>query len=269
MDPQQLPPTAQTVIRQFEASAAEYRSSAVHARGADLARLAQLVAERQPRQLLDLGCGAGHAAVAAAPFAATVTAVDLSTAMLQQTGELAAERGLANLTLQQADVAALPFADATFDVVISRFSAHHWPDLPAALCEAARVLKPDGRAFVIDVVGHRRPRADTFLQTIEYLRDPSHVRDYTPAEWQRAAAAAGLQAWLLAEWPLELEFAAWVSRMRTPPALIAVLQGLLADADADLRAAFAVTETSFCIPTALFELRRGADAAEQNGILAP
>jgi ubiquinone/menaquinone biosynthesis C-methylase UbiE len=262
MDPEQLRPGTQAVVRQFEATAAAYRTSAVHARGADLARLARLVAERQPQELLDLGCGAGHAAVAAAPFAGSVTAVDLSPAMLQQTAELAAERGLSNVALQQADVAALPFADKTFDVVISRFSAHHWPDLPAALSEAARVLKPGGCAFIIDVVGHRLPRHDTFLQTVEYLRDPSHVRDYTPAEWQRAAAAAGLQSLLLDEWPLELDFAAWVTRMRTPAPLVAVLRGLLDEADADLRAVFAVNERAFSIPTALFELQRSAEPAE-------
>ena len=253
---QQLRPGTRAVVQQFEATAAAYRTSTVHAQGADLQRLADLVAARQPQRLIDLGCGAGHAAAAVARHATEVTAVDLSSAMLQQTAELAAERALHNIVLQQADVAALPFADATFDAAVSRFSAHHWPDLSAALREAARVLKPGAHAFVIDVVGHRQPRADTFLQTIEYLRDPSHVRDYTTEEWQRAAEAAGFRARVLAEWPLELDFAAWVARMRTPPALVAVLRTLLTDADADLRTGFAVTEHSFCIPVALIELER-------------
>ena len=64
--------------------------------------------------------------------------------MLSQVEQLAAEKGLANIRTEQGDVANMPFPDATFDLVASRYSAHHWPDPQQALYEFARVTKPGG-----------------------------------------------------------------------------------------------------------------------------
>lgn len=256
MSDSSLPPTQQTVLNQFDRVAANYRTSAVHARGADLTRLAAAAAALQPQHVLDLGCGAGHAAVAVAPFAGRVSAVDLSPAMLRQTADLALERGLHNLSLHQSDVTALPFAAAAFDVVISRYSAHHWPDLAAACRELARVMTRDGTALIVDVITHDAARHDTFLQTLEYLRDPSHVRDYHPREWAQALEAAGLQMKVLERRPLPLNFHDWTTRMQTPAATVAVLRTLLDSADDDLRDVFAIDDRQFCIPIALFAITR-------------
>ena len=55
-----------------------------------------------------------------------------------------------------------------------------------------RVLKPGGSLVVVDVVASESPLADTALQTLEMLRDPSHVRDYRVSEWLVMLADAGL-----------------------------------------------------------------------------
>jgi SAM-dependent methyltransferase len=177
---------------QFGARAAAYLTSAVHAQGEDLDMLAAVVRERPNGRALDLGCGGGHVTFAAAPHAREVVAYDLSQEMLDVVAVAAKERGLANVATRQGVAEALPFGDASFDIVLSRYSAHHWRDLDAGLREAARVLKPGGTLAVADSIAAGVPLLDTFFQSIELLRDPSHVRSYSGAEWEAALARAGL-----------------------------------------------------------------------------
>src|SRR5262245_28193095 len=136
--------TIDPVQRQWGPIAASYATSSYHANGPDLARLREAAALTRTEQVLDLGCGAGHTALAVAPHAAAVTAVDLTPEMLEVAAGLAAERGITNITFRQANAASLPFPDGSFDLVTSRMSAHHYADPTAALHEAARVLRPSG-----------------------------------------------------------------------------------------------------------------------------
>jgi ubiquinone/menaquinone biosynthesis C-methylase UbiE len=204
------------VGQQFGSRAAAYLKSAVHAQGADLEALAALVAEGRGARVLDLGSGAGHVSFAAARRAGEVVAYDLSAEMLSVVAAAAAERGLANIATRQGAAEHLPFPDASFDCVLSRYSAHHWRDVEAALREAARVLKPGGVLGIVDAVSPGAPLLDTYLQAIELLRDPSHVRDYSRAEWEAAIVRAGLTPQVVSPYRLRLDFAVWIERMRTP-----------------------------------------------------
>ncbi|MBO0712571.1 MAG: class I SAM-dependent methyltransferase, partial [Acetobacteraceae bacterium] len=204
------------VSGQFGSRAVAYLTSAVHAQGEDLDMLAAVVRERPNARVLDLGCGGGHVTFHAAPHAREVVAYDLSSDMLAVVARAAQERGFANVTTRQGVAEALPFADASFDIVLTRYSAHHWCDLDAGLSEAARVLVPGGVFAVADSVSTGVPLLDTFFQSIELLRDPSHVRSYSPAEWEAALARAGLVVSATARRRVRLVFSTWVERMRTP-----------------------------------------------------
>ncbi|MFU0855469.1 class I SAM-dependent methyltransferase, partial [Kluyvera cryocrescens] len=129
------------VQSQFSGQASAYLQSSVHAQGADLRRLSEWLADDKAARLLDVGCGAGHASITAAPLVAEVTAYDLSEGMLTVVAEEAKKRGISNITCVQGPAEVLPFADHHFDIVISRYSAHHWHDIQAALMEIRRVLK--------------------------------------------------------------------------------------------------------------------------------
>jgi len=242
------------IIEQFGPRAENYVGSAVHAAGADLDFAAARAAETAPHHALDLGCGGGHVSFSLAPHAQLVTAVDLSADMLHAVGLEAERRGLANINLAPAAAERLPFADAEFDFLVSRFSAHHWRDIGAGLREARRVLRPGAPALFIDVVSPGPAPLDTHLQAVELLRDPSHVRDYSVAEWFALLVSAGFAPRACKSWRLRMDFAVWTARMATPPALAQAILMLQQRADDATRAHFRVDENgSFDLEVVLIE----------------
>ena len=145
-----------------------YRTSEAHRTGEDLDLLVDWAAGA--RTALDVATGGGHVARRLREAGLEVVSSDPAPGM-------------------QADVVAsaerLPFADGSFDVVACRVAAHHFEDVEAAVHEMARVA----RDFVLVAdnlfAGEEAEEADR-------VRDPSHVRNYTEAEWRAFFAAAGL-----------------------------------------------------------------------------
>src|SRR5262249_14443311 len=150
----------------------------------------------------------------------------------------AEERGLANIVTEAGVVESLPFPAASFDLVLSRYSAHHWHDFRRGLREARRVLKPGGFALFADVIAPDTTLLDTFLQTVELLSDPAHVRDYSRAEWEQALREAGFQPGDPMLRRLPLDFAAWVQRMRTPESHVAAIRSLQGCASSEVTSHF-------------------------------
>jgi ubiquinone/menaquinone biosynthesis C-methylase UbiE len=230
----------QLVQRQFGEQANAYLNSTVHAQGSEFALLQAAVAGCRDARVLDLGCGAGHVSFQVAPLVAEVVAYDLSEQMLEVVAQAATVRELSNLRTVQGVAECLPFADNEFDFVFSRYSAHHWSDLGLALREARRVLKPGGVAAFIDVMSPGTPLLDTHLQAVEVLRDSSHVRDYSCAEWLRQVGEAGLQVRSHTRQRLHIDFTSWVERMRTPLVFREAILALQAAVGEEVREYFEV-----------------------------
>jgi SAM-dependent methyltransferase len=106
-------------------------------------------------RVLEVGCGPGHLSIRMArQLGLDVTGLDLDPAMIEvarANAERAADDGERRPWFALGDVASLPFADASFDLVISTLSMHHWADPRAGLSEIGRVLRPGGRALVWDL----------------------------------------------------------------------------------------------------------------------
>jgi len=228
------------VDAQFGPRAAAYVESSVHAAGADLDELEQLARDLRPARALDLGCGGGHVAYRLAPWAGAVVACDLSGQMLAAVRETAAARGLDNVMTEQASAERLPFADATFDLIATRFSAHHWRDLAAGLAQARRVARPGAPALFIDAVAPGAPLLDSHLQAIELLRDPSHVRDYAVADWVAAVERAGFVVEAVSRRQIRMDFASWIARMRTPKLQADAIRALQSQACDEVRSHFGI-----------------------------
>ncbi|HTI87874.1 MAG TPA: methyltransferase domain-containing protein [Alphaproteobacteria bacterium] len=248
-------PTQETLVTgQFGPQAAAYVESPVHAQGEDLKHLVAIVRVQADARALDLGCGGGHVAFHLAPHVREVIAYDLSSEMLTAVAAEATKRGLTNVTTRQGAVESLPFSDRAFAVVMTRFSAHHWRDVPAALREARRVIKPDGIAAFVDCVAPADPLLDTYLQGIELLRDPSHVRDYSVAEWTAMLRDAGFRPGAVTMRRLPLDYSAWIARQRTPAVQADAIRALQTKMSSDVVRHFAIADDgSFTIDVATIE----------------
>ena len=228
------------VAGQYGPRANDYVASRTHSTGEDLDQLEALLRGHAGARVLDLGCGGGHVSYRAAPHVGAVVACDLTPDMLQAVERTASERGLSNITVRQAAAEALPFDDASFDFVLCRFSVHHWQDMEAGLREARRVLRPSGCAVFIDTVAPADPALDSHLQTIELLRDGSHVRNYSTPEWIAALSRAGFVVTALTSRRLPLEFPAWIARTRTSGLHAEAIRSVQNGAPALVRDHFAV-----------------------------
>ena len=101
------------------------------------------IAEARPGRVLEVGCGPGEvAARVQEELGAEVVALDISPRMV----ELARERGV---SAQVGDVQELPFEDEAFDLAVAAWMLYHVPDVPRALAEVARVLRPGGRLVAV------------------------------------------------------------------------------------------------------------------------
>lgn len=246
------------VTSQFGPRAKAYVESAVHSQGADLARIADVAAAVRPARAIDLGCGGGHVTYAMAPHASDAVACDLSADMLAVVRETAASRGLGSVRTVQSSVEKLPFDDATFDMLGCRFSAHHWQDVDAGLREGRRVLKQGSPAIFVDVVAPPSPLLDTHLQGVELLRDTSHVRDYSEAEWRAKLANAGFVVKNVGTWRLRMDFAVWIARMATPEPLATAIRMVQDSAPDEVRRHFGIEpDGSFMLDMAMFETVAG------------
>jgi ubiquinone/menaquinone biosynthesis C-methylase UbiE len=143
----------------------------------DEASLQLLVKESGVRpndRVLDVACGPGLVVKAFARVAAQVTGIDLTPAMIDRAREHT--RDCENVRLRLGDVTALPYPDASFSLVLSRFAFHHFPQPLRVLEEMQRVCAPGGVVMVCDLLASHEPRKAAAFHALEMLRDPSHVR---------------------------------------------------------------------------------------------
>jgi SAM-dependent methyltransferase len=191
----------------WDERAAAYRESPIHAAGDDLDLVVAWCEPGPGVTVLDVATGGGHVARRLREAGAKVVTVDTAPGM-------------------QPDVIApadhLPFADSSFDAVACRIAAHHFPDVLAALREMARVA---GRRVVVcdnTFVSEDSEEADR-------VRDPSHVRNLSQAEWERLFELAGLEIVEEAFMERRLELQPWLDRVETPREDQARVRELLGD----------------------------------------
>jgi SAM-dependent methyltransferase len=103
----------------------------------------------------------------------------------------------------------LPFADGAFDVVVTRIAPHHFEDVPAALAEMARV---SGDLVIVEDTLH----VSEEVEAAEKLRDPTHVRSYSEAEWRAMLDGAGLEVEEVHEFEKRHPLEEWLDRSGTP-----------------------------------------------------
>jgi ubiquinone/menaquinone biosynthesis C-methylase UbiE len=198
------------ILDQFTRQAAPFATAAAIRNEEALNRIVQLAGAGPDDSVLDVACGPGLLASAFARVAKHATGLDMTPAMLEQARKTQQEQGLNNVSWQQGDVYSLPFPEAQFSIVSSRFAFHHLQDPLSALKEMKRVCKPGGRIAVADMAP--LPEKAAALNAAELLRDPSHARAMPVDELRGLFEQAGLAAPQVSSYRMEGELEDLLSR---------------------------------------------------------
>jgi ubiquinone/menaquinone biosynthesis C-methylase UbiE len=178
------------ILDQFTRQAAPFAGAPAIRNEEALNRIVQWAETGPQDTVLDVACGPGLLVCAFARVAKHATGVDMTPAMLEQARKVQQEQGLANVSWQPGNVYSLPFPQAQFSIVSSRFAFHHFQDPLLALKEMKRACKPGGRIVVADMAPV--PAKAAALNAAEKLRDPSHVRALPVNELRGLFEQAGL-----------------------------------------------------------------------------
>ena len=202
------------VREQFGRTADGYVRNRSFAQGDDLVEAARLLHPTPEDVMLDVACGGGHTALYFASLVRSVVASDLTMQMLKKAQEyISEEGGVENVTFREADAEDLPFPSGSFTLLTCRIAPHHFPDVPRALREFHRVLRrKEGRMVIIDTLLPDDSEIADFLQSAERLRDPTHVKAYTKAEWISMINEAGFDVQSSKVFPKLHEFQEWARR---------------------------------------------------------
>jgi SAM-dependent methyltransferase len=238
----------QPVQKQFGRTAAAYVESASHARGEDLDRIVALAIEHGGERVVDVGTGVGHTLRRVAPSFRSAIGVDATREMLDAGVGVLATAGVTNTLLVQADATALPIASGSADVVTSRLAAHHFADAAAAFREIGRILRVGGLFVLVDNYAPDDPALERFINEVEMLRDPSHVRNHTVAGWRDLLERAGLRTTLDSDTSVtKLTTEDWLKRSQTPPDRAEEVRRRLRAAPPAAAQAFQIAPTTFAV----------------------
>ena len=197
----------------FSKHASDYAKSESHAHGSDLVRLIEVLGPRPSEVALDLATGTGFTAMELSSKVKQVIATDITQEMLAEAQKLARERGIRNIRFEKADACDLPYENSCFDLVTSRRAPHHFRDVSKFLREARRVMRPGGRLGIADMTPLEG--CEDFFNAIERLRDATHVRALSSAEWKSHIRDANLQVISETTVSEPITFDRWLSPVRT------------------------------------------------------
>ena len=150
-----------------------------------LEKILSFIGVKEGMKILDLGTGSGYLAfpIAKNNPGCEVIGLDIVSGALGENSTRAKEEGLANLSFVSYDGIDFPFESEAFDLIVTRYSLHHFPDIEHSIGEVSRVLKKGGHFFISDP----RPNdcdVDRFVDKYMQLKKDGHIKFYTKDEWK-------------------------------------------------------------------------------------
>lgn len=217
----------QQILRQFTQQAEPFSKASSHFKQDTLRTFTDTVGVSPEDEALDIACGPGIITCAVASIAHRATGMDLVPAMLDEARKRQEEQELRNIEWKLGDVSNLPFDDASFSLVVTRYSFHHLLDPKSALREMVRVCRPGGRVAVADVTPEAGKTAA--YDRLEQHRDPSHTHALSFEELQSLASDLPLEEIASVGYRLEAEVEMLLGGSFPPPGGAEIFRQLVAN----------------------------------------
>lgn len=212
--------------------------------GRTLTRVMELLELKKEDMVLDLASGPSYLAMAMAPQVKQVFTTDVTHFSIVDGRNMALDKGLENVQHFTSDAEALPFKDHQFNVVTSRIAPHHFSDVRRSMHEIARMLPKGGKVAIADTVVPPDEEVDKFINYLDHLHDPTHIRNYSVREWKVLFADAGLKMKHIEEDVVEDErgecLREWLGRTGANAQVIRTATGLLVAAKSKIKDALSL-----------------------------
>ena len=194
----------------FKKNSKAYANSLSHSSGDDLSALIDRLPNDEGIRALDVATGTGFTGFRLAQKYKLVVGLDVTSEMLLEARNLAAEKRLDNLVFVLGRSEKMPFLDHAFDVVTCRRAAHHFSDKKKFVSEVRRVLKPGGTFGFVDMLSPENDKDDSFNK-LERIRDPTHLSAETKNFWENAVLKEGFSIEFSQTYQERISFEKWLS----------------------------------------------------------
>ena len=145
-------------------------------------------------KILDLGTGSGYLSFPIAQKYPNISIIglDIVEKALEVNRSVAKEKNIRNISFISYNGIDFPFADSEFDMVISRYALHHFPDIQKSISEVSRVIKQGAFLFISDPTPNVNDTS-RFVDGYMQLKKDGHIKFYTEDEWLKICGKYGLQ----------------------------------------------------------------------------
>ncbi len=158
-----------------------------------LNKILEFVKISEGMRILDLGTGSGYLSfpIAKNNPGCEVVGLDIVNDALETNRMRADSEGIKNLSFISYDGIDFPFEEKSFDLVVTRYALHHFPDIEHSIGEVSRVLKSDGMLFISDPCPNECD-TERFVDDYMRLKKDGHIKFYTKDQWIDICGRQGL-----------------------------------------------------------------------------
>ncbi len=216
-----------------------------HADEDDIGRLVELAGPTPTDVVVDMVTGLGHVARAIAPLVKRVDAIDPDPKILVASETITNDFGISNINFSAGRPVNLELEENTYDIYTARLALRHFKDKDSRLflSEAHRILKPEGRLVLVDMLAPLHSDLVGFQVDLMTCRDPSHVRSYDLAELEILLEKANFDTDCIEIFPMENDFQRWATRLDGGDERARMLEKILMGATGRVKRHFRIKQT--------------------------
>ncbi|MDE7283779.1 MAG: class I SAM-dependent methyltransferase [Lachnospiraceae bacterium] len=148
-----------------------------------LSLLLSLAGNREYNRILDIGTGTGYLAFPLAERfpTASVCGIDIAENIVMKNNAIVKEKGITNLVFEVFDGLKYPFPDESFDLIVTRYAFHHFPNAADAIRQMNRILLKGGRVLVSDPLRNEKDE-NRVIDMLMRVKKDGHIRFYSSNE---------------------------------------------------------------------------------------